>query len=251
MEMIAVVMNHLMVERPRKLLKTAAFEEPEDSSEYDVSTEGSQDINEPTSKTQWEELQEFYFKMGIKRALNASMESLMEDEDACKINLSNLYRESSSQLSVKSNEPAKSDDTVAVIEKLLKSFEQENNLTDSTTDLKTEETPNSLIEEKEINEKEMIEIACEENKINEDLSEENFEKIDIEIDNKIIEENLEKIDTEIESKINEFETEVINIDKETKLIENEENVNVDDQVVKDSINDDNFQNVLIPNRMKI
>lgn len=79
-----------MVERPagKTLQKSAAVEETSSP----VETEGQR-----PSATYWEELQDIYFKRRFQRARNASQESFLDDEDECKINLTKMYHEDSTE----------------------------------------------------------------------------------------------------------------------------------------------------------
>lgn len=87
----------------RQLQKSLAVQEiDESSSEDEDSLENSKEIIEESSRTEWEELQDIYFQKRYTRARNASQESFMEDEDACEINLSNMYQESSRHQNEKS-----------------------------------------------------------------------------------------------------------------------------------------------------
>lgn len=79
-----------MVQRTigRKLRKSSAVHEIDDSNdETDGETENVK------SRTEWELLQDIYFKNRFTRARNASQESFMEDEESCEINLSRMYQE--------------------------------------------------------------------------------------------------------------------------------------------------------------
>lgn len=114
-----------MVERPigKKLQKSLAVHET-DSSDDEMSKESEV----VPGKTHWEELQDIYFQKRYIRDIHASVESLLEDEDACKINLSNLYQEN--QPSEKSSSTLTKDvsqDTLDAIDELIKSFEKETN----------------------------------------------------------------------------------------------------------------------------
>lgn len=119
----------------RKLEKSFAVDESNDSSDDEVSKE------DDAPKTQWEQMHDIYFQKRFSCPLHASVESLMDDEDTCKINISNMYsdsiekkpfddhdmRESSEKKeSPDGNEKVElSDDTLDVIDDLIKSFEKE------------------------------------------------------------------------------------------------------------------------------
>ena len=108
----------------------ASCEEEEDS---------EKEIEE--GRTRWEEMHDIYFKKPIlfSRGVNSSVESLMEDEENCALNLSKMYgdenneRNNSVQIKIevddeKSVENTKNiddDKTLDVIDDLLKSFEKE------------------------------------------------------------------------------------------------------------------------------
>lgn len=93
------------------------------------------EVDEP--KTEWELLHDIYFKKRFTRPLNASTESLMEDEEECAVNLMNLYEEKGNDSSKDESEssPQKirapsvqkepSVDTLDVIDELIKSIEKE------------------------------------------------------------------------------------------------------------------------------
>lgn len=116
----------------KKLQKAAAVQETDDSSDEEGSSEevSSKDVPEVPASTQWEKLQDIYFQKRFSRALNASQESLMEDEHDCSINLSKMYREKSNDRSTEKSSSLHKDpsqDTLDVIDDLIKSFEKEMN----------------------------------------------------------------------------------------------------------------------------
>lgn len=123
----------------KKLEKSFAVDE-EDSSSHDDWTDGSEETKvEVAASTPWEELHDIYFKKRFSRPLNASMESvLLEDEEGCTINLSKMYDEKEGKLrrnkTESSSPPSRrafldkkklSDDTLDVIDDLIKSIEKE------------------------------------------------------------------------------------------------------------------------------
>lgn len=79
----------------RQLHKSIAVEESDDSSEDEESVEEVKEIVEEPARTEWEIYQDICVQNRFTRARNESQESLQEDEDACDINLSNMYRENS------------------------------------------------------------------------------------------------------------------------------------------------------------
>jgi hypothetical protein len=117
------------------LAKSFAVDEESSRDESDNSEdETKQEDDGP--KTHWEEMHDIYFKKRFSRPLNASVESLMEDEEECRINLSNMYQEmegSKSKPSTPPSEPKRlpslvkepSTDTIDVIDALIKSIEKE------------------------------------------------------------------------------------------------------------------------------
>lgn len=131
----------------KKLQKSDAVQETDNpfheaetiSSEFDEAE--SQGLVQRPSATYWEELQDIYFVKRFKRAQNASQESLMDDEDECKINLTKLYHENSAEKS--SSTPRElSQDAADLIDDLIKSFEDEF----GETDAKTEENESAMNE---------------------------------------------------------------------------------------------------------
>lgn len=82
-----------MVQRTigRKLRKSSAVHEIDDSSDETEFNDG--ETENVKSRTEWELLQDIYFKNRFTRARNASQESFMEDEESCEINLSRMYQE--------------------------------------------------------------------------------------------------------------------------------------------------------------
>jgi hypothetical protein len=97
----------------KKLEKSFAIDEEEDEAgiagdneDMSSSSDDESQTKKPpaTPPTQWEEMQDFYFKKRFSRAANASEDSLMEDEELCSINLQNLYSESESKLPMNENE---------------------------------------------------------------------------------------------------------------------------------------------------
>lgn len=102
--------------------------------------ESSEDEGPPA--TRWEEMHDIYFHKPVlfARGINSSVESLMEDEENCALNLSKMYTDAESHErrvaqikievdDVKSVESMKQnaddDNTLDVIDDLLKSFEKE------------------------------------------------------------------------------------------------------------------------------
>ena len=118
------------------MAKSYAVDEDSSNDESDNSEdESKRQIDEP--KTHWEEMHDIYFKKRFSRPLNASVESLMEDEEECRINLSNMYNEmdgSKAKPSTPPTEPQRmpslrkepsTDSTMDVIDALIKSIEKE------------------------------------------------------------------------------------------------------------------------------
>lgn len=119
-----------MVERPiGKLQKSVAIQESEEESFEEESLSDSKEVPPQPERTTWEELQDINFKNRFQRARNASEESLMDDEDACTINLSTMYDEHQIQPSEKLtslSEVLTKQDTLEVIDELIKIFEDDN-----------------------------------------------------------------------------------------------------------------------------
>jgi hypothetical protein len=101
-------------------------EEEEAVEEEEEEASDAEEIPAPPPATQWEEMHDIYFKKPVlfSRNINSSIESLRDDEEDCALNLSNMYGES---FESHSNEKRKSveDDTLDVIDDLIKSFEKE------------------------------------------------------------------------------------------------------------------------------
>lgn len=80
------------------------------------------------STTYWEEMHDVYFKKPIlfSHATHTSVESLREDEEECALNLSNMYGENKpAEIRVEQIENKIDDDTLDVIDDLIKSFEKD------------------------------------------------------------------------------------------------------------------------------
>ena len=100
--------------------KSAAVQETDDSNDE---TEVADNV---PVRTEWELLQDIYFKNRFTRARNASQESFLDDEEACEINLSKMYQENTHQ-KVDKLPAIKKDPSLTVMDELLKSIEVENN----------------------------------------------------------------------------------------------------------------------------
>lgn len=100
--------------------------EEEETVEEEEEVSDAEEVPAPPPPTQWEEMHDIYFKKPIlfPRNIRSSIESLREDEEDCALNLSNMYGES---FESPSNEKRKNvdDDTLDVIDDLIKSFEKE------------------------------------------------------------------------------------------------------------------------------
>lgn len=125
------------------MAKSFAVDEESSHDESDNSEdEAKQEEIEP--KTHWEEMHDIYFKKRFSRPLHASVESLMEDEEFCRINLSNMYHEENkSQPSTPPPDPQRmpsihkeaSTDTIDVIDELIKSIEKEVKLEEANSEI--------------------------------------------------------------------------------------------------------------------
>lgn len=122
--------------------KLAVVEEHCDASGEEEEEESEDEIEDGPSATKWEEMHDVIFTKPIlfsHGGLNSSVESLMEDEENCALNLSNMYNDEnleqhSVQIKIEVDEDksvekekqiADDDNTVDVIDDLLKSFEKE------------------------------------------------------------------------------------------------------------------------------
>lgn len=110
---------------------------------FDASGEEEEDSEDETEEaataTRWEEMHDIIFKKPIlfSRGLNSSVESLMEDEENCALNLSRMYNDENYErrpMEIKievdksvenKNQIEDNDNTLDVIDDLLKSFEKE------------------------------------------------------------------------------------------------------------------------------
>ncbi|CAG9800759.1 unnamed protein product [Chironomus riparius] len=130
----------------KKLAKSFAVDELSSHDDSDNSEdETKQEIDEP--KTHWEEMHDIYFKKRFSRPLNASVESLMEDEEECRINLSNMYNEMDAIKAKPSTPPSEpqrmpslrkepsTDSTMDVIDALIKSIEKEVKMEEANDDV--------------------------------------------------------------------------------------------------------------------
>lgn len=117
-------------------MRLAMVEEVNDASGEDE--ENSDDEGEEgPSATRWEEMHDIIFTKPIlfSRGVNSSVESLMEDEENCALNLSRMYNNDENQnvqIKVEKDDDIESkkqiadnDSTFDVIDDLLKSFEKE------------------------------------------------------------------------------------------------------------------------------
>ncbi|KAG5679025.1 hypothetical protein PVAND_008627 [Polypedilum vanderplanki] len=136
--------NENGIQNLKKLEKSLAIDEEESigSDGSSVSDDDSQkkQVEQPLA-TKWEEMHDIYFKKRFSRPLHASVESLMEDEEFCTINLAKMYCETNdSNLKPMNSSPATatspklqkreileklSSDTLDVIDDLIKSIEKE------------------------------------------------------------------------------------------------------------------------------
>ncbi|XP_070489753.1 FK506-binding protein 5-like [Chironomus tepperi] len=119
----------------KKLAKSFAVDEESSNDESDNSEDQTKEEDD-APKTHWEEMHDIYFRKRFSRPLNASVESLMEDEEDCRINLSNMYQEMDSNKAKPSTPPSEpqrmpsirkepSTDTIEMIDELIKSIEKE------------------------------------------------------------------------------------------------------------------------------
>lgn len=106
----------------RKLHKSIAVQVTDDSSDE---TEESKESEDKTVRTEWELLQDIYFKNRFTRARNASQESFLEDEESCELNLSKLYQEGTHQ-KIDKLPSLEIDPPETVMDVLIKSIEAEN-----------------------------------------------------------------------------------------------------------------------------
>lgn len=108
--------------------KLENFDAVEEGSEAEKHNENEEVKQDDGPKTDWEKMHDIYFKKRFTRPLHASVESLMEDEENCRINLSKMYDENDSE-SVPVHAPSiqrePSVDTIDVIDELIKSIEKE------------------------------------------------------------------------------------------------------------------------------
>lgn len=97
--------------------------------EEEVSEDETEEISEEKpSATHWEEMHDVYFKKPIlfSHAINTSVESLREDEEECALNLSNMYGEDKpAEVEIEQIDSKIDDDTLDVIDDLIKSFEKD------------------------------------------------------------------------------------------------------------------------------
>ena len=94
--------------------------------EEEVSEDETEELSEaPPLATRWEEMHDVYFTKPIlfSHAINTSVESLREDEEECALNLSNMYGENKPTETQIDNKIE--DDTLDVIDDLIKSFEKD------------------------------------------------------------------------------------------------------------------------------
>jgi hypothetical protein len=108
------------------------------SGEEEEDSEDEMEDDRP-SATRWEEMHDIYFQKPIlfTRGVNSSVESLMEDEEDCALNLSKMYNDENSErrlmpIEIEVDESVENkkqiddvDNTLDVIDDLLKSFEKE------------------------------------------------------------------------------------------------------------------------------
>lgn len=92
--------------------------------------EVSEDVTEEAkpATTYWEEMHDVYFKKPIlfSHAIHTSVESLRDDEEECALNLSNMYGENNNKTNeIKIQIQSNADDTLDVIDNLIKSFEKD------------------------------------------------------------------------------------------------------------------------------
>jgi len=91
-------------------------------------------------------MHDIYFKKRFSCPLHASVESLMEDEEDCRINLSNMYHEvdvSKAKPSTPPSEPQRtpsirketSSETIDMIDALIKSIEKEVNIEEANNEV--------------------------------------------------------------------------------------------------------------------
>ena len=127
------------------MAKSFAVDEESSHDESDNSEDEKKEEDDGP-KTHWEEMHDIYFKKRFSRPLNASVESLMEDEEDCRINLSNMYNEMDGnkvQPLTPPPEPKRmpsihkepSTDTIDVIDELIKSIEKEVNMEEANNEV--------------------------------------------------------------------------------------------------------------------
>ena len=127
------------------MAKSFAVDEESSRDESDSSEDETKRVDEPP-KTQWEEMHDIYFKKRFSCPLHSSVESLMEDEEDCRINLSNMYHEtdvSKAKPSTPPSEPQRmpsirkeaSSETIDMIDALIKSIEKEVNLEEANNEV--------------------------------------------------------------------------------------------------------------------
>lgn len=127
--------THSVVAVEKKLRKSFAIDESgstsgedEESSEtsagWSSETSTAEAVNPPEvpKQTEWEKLQDLYLQNRLKFVNNASQESILGEDD--EFTLAKMYQEKSTE---KPPEPAKnpSQETLNVIDELIKSFERE------------------------------------------------------------------------------------------------------------------------------
>lgn len=128
--------THSVVAVEKKLRKSFAVDESgstsgedEESSEtsagWSTETSTAEAVSAPTvpKQTEWEKLQDLYLQNRLKFVNNASQESVLEEED--EFVLAKMYQEKSTEKAPP--EPVKnpSQETLNVIDELIKSFERE------------------------------------------------------------------------------------------------------------------------------
>lgn len=153
--------------------KASAVDDSSDDSSDEDSSEGKEPPEppeEPKPEKTWEELQVEYLQAQLQRYRSLSEESVkVEPEKTFEIDLSNLYQENPPSEKSPTLEKKLSQDTLDVIDDLIKSFERE------TMEVKDEETI-------EIKENETIELKENETielKENETVKEKNDEIIEV------------------------------------------------------------------------
>lgn len=203
---------HLVIQKSigHKLQKASAVEDSSgDSSDNEDSSEEKEPPEppeEPKPEKTWEELQVEYLQEQLQQYHSLSEESVkVEPEKALEIDLSNLYQENPPSEKSPLLEKKLSQDTLDVIDDLIKSFEETIEANDGETI--------------ELKENETVEL-----KENETVDSNENDTVDEKNDETVEEKNDEIIEVNENESVREKENEIIEV-QEMKIIEEKEDSN--------------------------